>query len=384
MELTTKRLVLSPITEADAQNVFTEFNEAVCKYMYPKPAENISETLDFIKKMKEKFAAGTDIVFVAKLKNTNEFIGLMGLHDCNTPTPTLGIWTKMDAHGYGYGKEGMHAVIEYALNLPTTEYLIYPVDRRNCPSRNIPQSKGGIIVDRYHEHSTSGFPLEIIEYRIHRGETPVAELKKPLIVFQGDSITDCDRKKMNPEDLGNGYVKMMATYFPDAIIRNQGISGHRSADILARWDEETLSIKPDMVCILMGINDIWHHYKFGKPLGKREFENNLKTILKKTIQALPDTKILLMDPFVYPIGEYESSWQKDLDSEISVVKELAREYADYYIPLQENFDTLAQSHAMSAILGDGVHPTEFGHKIIAEALLHSVSKFVTEFYEKQK
>jgi lysophospholipase L1-like esterase/RimJ/RimL family protein N-acetyltransferase len=383
MEIITNKLKLIPIDESYTNVIFREFNDKVCKYMYPKPAENLLETKNFIDSSIKKYIDGTDIVFVIILIETNEFIGCVGLHHINTTTPELGIWTKISSHGNGYGYEAILRVIDYANNNYTIEYFIYPVDRRNYPSRRIPERLNGHIVNCYNKNSSSGFPLEIIEYRIslHKTIEP-PNFIKPIIVFQGDSITDCNRNRDDHNSLGEGYVKILANYLPDAKIINQGISGHRSAELLSRWQDETLSTKPDLISILIGINDIWHLYKFGKKLQPDEFENNLTQILINTKKALPNTKILMIEPFAFPIGEYEPIWQADLDKEILVTRKLAEKFADYYIPMQTIINDVAQSYQMTKILGDGVHPTPLGHQLIADSLLSTMCVFIRDFKKK--
>jgi lysophospholipase L1-like esterase/RimJ/RimL family protein N-acetyltransferase len=382
MEIITKRLKLIPINEDHVQDIFKEFNSQVTKYMYPKPADTVQETIKFVTDSMAKFKYGTDIVFVATLKETNEFIGCMGIHDINTKTPALGVWTKISSHGHGYGLEGMNGIIKYAKKHLDVDYLIYPVDRRNHASRRIPEQNKGLIAKCYLEKSAMGIQLYIIEYHIPIKSLSIPRFEKPLVVFQGDSITDCGRF-YEPLQLGNGYVKLMSEYLPDATVLNHGISGHRTRELLERWERETLSLKPDMISILIGINDIWHLYKYGKLMEENEYLNNLTAILKRTKEVLPDVKIMLIDPFVFPIGEYEPTWQNDLDAEIEIVHDLAKTYADYHVPMQTILNEIAQSFSMDKVLGDGVHPTDFGHQLIAEVLLPQVCDFIREFKTKQ-
>jgi len=344
MELLTARLRLTPIDLSYVDVVYANFNPEICTYMFPKPATDKSETIAFVTKSMENYILGKEIVFVALLKDTNEFIGCMGLHHIDTSKPELGIWTKASVHGNGYGKEGMDAIIDYAKSHYEFDCLVYPVDRRNIPSRRIPESHGGVILDRYHQTGSSGNELEIIEYHIGLKEKPAPKVKKPLIVFDGDSITDAGRNREDSNSLGEGYANFFATYFPDAIVKNLGVSGHRTRELLERWDQ-TLALKPDILSILIGINDIWHFHKFGKALEKDEYRINLEKILKQTKEQLPECKIMLVEPFVYPIGEYELPWQADLNKEIKIVGELAKKYDCVHIHMQASLDCLAQSYS---------------------------------------
>lgn len=365
MELTTERLILRPVTIDDANDMFVHFNAEVTKYMYPKPADNIFETKAYINSCLDKYRKKQEIVFIGRLKETEEFIGCFGLHQMDTKTPELGVWTKMSSHGNHYGLEGMKAVADYAKKHLDYEYLVYPVDRRNLASRNIPETLGGIIRDTYLEKGLAGNELNIIEYHIFK---KIPRKKYPVLLFQGDSITDCGRDRNKYYDLGHGYVNMLVDKLKNVIILNRGVSGNRTCDLLERWEEDTIRIAPDFLSILIGVNEVWHHYKHGKVLTPQEYKINYIKLLEEVKTKLPKTKILLIEPFVYPIGEYDPIWQNDLDEERMIVKELADKYADYFIPIQDVLDEYKKKYKMEDILRDGVHPTELGHEIISQSI----------------
>lgn len=369
MQITTERLLLNPISLNDAKDIFAHFNAEVTKYMYPKPADDISETIDFIKSSMEKYKKEEEIVFVGRLKDTNEFIGCFGLHAIHIKTPELGVWTKMEAHGHHYGLEGMKGIIDYAKTHIDYDYLVYPVDKKNAASRNIPETLGGIIRDAYIEEGLGGNTLDLIEYHIFK-ELP--KKKYPVLLFQGDSITDSNRNRKRYYDLGHGYVHMLYQELKEVIVLNRGVSGDRTCDLLDRWEEDTIKIAPDFLCILVGINEVGHHYKFGKVLTPHEFKLNYIRLLEETKKKLPNTKIMLIEPFCYPMGEYEPIWQKDLDEERNIVRELASKYADYFIPMQDVMDGYKKKYKMEEILGDGVHPTKLGYEIISELILREI------------
>jgi len=363
MELITDRLILKPVSLKDKDEIFTSFNAAVTKYMFPKPADDISETIEFIKSSIKKYEDKQEIVFVGRLKGTEEFIGVFGLHNINTKTPELGVWIKIQAHGNKYGLEAITRVTEYAYEHLDYEYLIYPVDRRNYASRNIPETLGGIVRKAYKEKGLGGNDLDLIEYWIYKEEPK--DLKYPVLLFQGDSITDGGRDRNKYYDLGHGYVSKLVDKLNHVIIVNRGISGQRTCDLLKRWEEDTIKIKPDFLSILIGINEVWHHYAFGHVLTPQEYKLNYIKLLEEVKTKLPETKILLIEPFCYPIGAYDPKWQKDLDEERKIVRELADRYADYFIPMQDVLDEYKKKYKMEEILYDGVHPTDLGHEIIA-------------------
>lgn len=366
MELITDRLILKPVTLKDANDMFAYFTINVTTYMYPKPADDISETIEYVSSCLDRYEKKQEIVFIGRLKETNEFIGCFGLHFMHTKTPELGVWIKVLSHGHHYGLEGMTAVAKYAKENLDYDYLIYPVDKRNSPSRNIPETLGGIIRDSYLEKGLGGNELNILEYHIFK---EIPKKKYPVMLFQGDSITDSNRDRKRYYDLGHGYVRMLDEKLKEVIVLNRGVSGNRTCDLLDRWEEDTIKLEPDFLSILIGVNEVWHRYKHGKVLTPQEYKLNYIKLLEEVKTKLPKTKILLIEPFVYPIGEYDPKWQKDLDEERMIVRELASKYADYFIPMQDILDEYEKKYKMEEILGDGVHPTELGHKLIAESII---------------
>ncbi|MDG5813940.1 GNAT family N-acetyltransferase [Chitinispirillales bacterium ANBcel5] len=110
----TERLALLPIDKSWADDIFREFDHEITKYMYPKPAEKIDETYGFIESSLKELREGTTLQLVITKKDTKEFIGCAGLHKIDSHTPELGIWTKKQSHGNGYGLETITAIIQGA------------------------------------------------------------------------------------------------------------------------------------------------------------------------------------------------------------------------------------------------------------------------------
>jgi len=386
MELITKRMILKPISRENAEDIFIHFDHEVTKYMYPKPAEDLNDTLAFIDSSMSKYDHGEEIVFVAYLKETNEFIGCMGLHHLNTKTPELGIWIKKTAFGHKYGLEGIREIVEYAKTHFSYDYLIYPVDRRNFASRNIPESLGGIVKKAYNVFGMAHNELHIIEYFIYDEDQP--DTPYPTILFQGDSITDVNRNRYSLYDLGQGYVSALLDMVNNCLLVNRGISGDRTTELLMRWEKDAVAIQPELISILVGINEVWHKYKDNKFMTPQIYKDNYKKLLEEIKKKSPHTKILLIEPFCFPIGEYEESWKSDLDEEIKMVRELAKTYADYFIPMQDIFNEYAKNIEMQELLSDGVHPTELGHQMIAKEVAKIIKEFLIDFqlnyFDEQK
>jgi RimJ/RimL family protein N-acetyltransferase len=167
VEIASARLHLRPTSEVYAQVIFEEFTSAITTFMFPPPASTIEETLAFLRGARAGIAAGTELEVVVLRKPEDEFIGHGGLHHVDSTTPELGIWIKESAHGQGYGREAVTALCDWAVTHLDFDYLKYPVDRRNLPSRRIPELLGGVVEAKYQMMNASGNRLDLLEYRIH-------------------------------------------------------------------------------------------------------------------------------------------------------------------------------------------------------------------------
>jgi ribosomal-protein-alanine N-acetyltransferase len=140
--------------------------------MFPKPARRLEETREFIDKSREATEAGANLQLTISLKATGEFLGCFGLHGYESVrVPELGIWIKQQAHGHGYGKEAVLALVYWAVEHLDVSGFVYPVDRRNAASRRIPEALGGSIVSATMTTGLGGNRLEMVTYRIDASQT---------------------------------------------------------------------------------------------------------------------------------------------------------------------------------------------------------------------
>lgn len=202
--------------------------------------------------------------------------------------------------------------------------------------------------------------------------------KEDCILFIGDSVTDAGRNRSNSEDLGLGFSNMIDLYlranYPDAQFKvlNRGIGGNQIHHLEDRWQSDCLSLKPDVVTILVGINDTWHYEKsatFGSPERKKEFEISYRSLLRQLLET-EVRQIILMEPFLLPFTGEKDFWRKDLNDKITVVNQLAIEFSLPLIPLDRLLNTLAEKNGCELYTRpDGVHPTSVGHYEIAKTWL---------------
>jgi lysophospholipase L1-like esterase len=191
------------------------------------------------------------------------------------------------------------------------------------------------------------------------------------ILFIGDSITDCGRSRENPGLLGNGYAMMTAARllvkYPEQNLSfcNYGISGNRIRDLKARWAEDCIRQKPDILSILIGVNDTWRRYDRNDPTETAVFADDFRHVLKQTKDEL-GCQIIVLEPFVLPVPADRKKWREDIDPKINAARELALEYADAYVPLDGIFAAVSCRQKPAYWAADGVHPTIAGHMLIAE------------------
>ena len=162
-----ERIRLKTISNKFDGDIFREFTDEITTYMLPSTSANIEETQNFIATSRQDVEAGYNLQFVVVSKTTEEFLGNCGLHgQGKVRMPELGIWLKKDAHGKGYGREAVYTLVNWSKNNIDLDYFIYPVDRRNTPSRKIPESLGGQIFEDYKVKTPTGKILDLVVYKI--------------------------------------------------------------------------------------------------------------------------------------------------------------------------------------------------------------------------
>ncbi len=198
------------------------------------------------------------------------------------------------------------------------------------------------------------------------------------ILFQGDSITDAGRDRNDPTNLGNGYPKYAAALIrarhPDVDFTfwDLGISGNRAENLRDRWQDDCIAYDPDLVSILIGVNDTWHRAAEGNWMPHDYFEECYRYCLEE-IKTKTHAKILILEQFIVPTGALANG-RADLDAKIQVTRKLAREYADAFIPLDGLIAQASIGVNPALWAADGVHPTAAGAQLIADYYADAVDK----------
>jgi lysophospholipase L1-like esterase len=198
--------------------------------------------------------------------------------------------------------------------------------------------------------------------------------KGAVILFQGDSITDEGRKYdvLGPNDnkgLGNGYAAMISGQLllahPGSELKcyNRGISGNKIPDLAARWQQDAVALKPDILSIMIGVNDLWHTLAFGKKYKGtiKDYEAGYRTLIERSQNDIPGVRVVICEPFT----TRTSDEFKLLGMYRDVARKLADEMKLTFIPFQSLFDKASKSAPAEFWLWDGIHPSAAGHAIMA-------------------
>lgn len=204
--------------------------------------------------------------------------------------------------------------------------------------------------------------------------------KNTLILFTGDSITDGNRYKKKSQEwdlnhqIGHSYAYiingLLGSLYPDRnfSFKNRGISGNRIIDLYARINGDLLDLKPDILSILVGVNDGPIDLNAFKPTPSERFEQLYRMFLTEIQANLPECKIVLMEPFICNAGKLRENfeeWEDCIYKYAAIVKKLSKEFNTIFIPLQEKFNQACLNKKAEYWSWDGIHPTENGHGLIA-------------------
>ena len=204
-----------------------------------------------------------------------------------------------------------------------------------------------------------------------------------VVLFQGDSITDAgrDRGVAGPNvaaGLGTGYPLLIAARAlaeqpaRDLQFYNRGVSGNTVPDLQARWQADTLDLKPDVVSILIGVNDYWHTLMGTYKGTVDDYEAGYTALLRDTAAALPRAQLVVLEPFVLRCGVVTDAWFPEFDRRRAAAARVARGAHAIFVGLQERFDRLSRQATPQHWSSDGVHPTPAGHTVIEQAWLQAV------------
>jgi lysophospholipase L1-like esterase len=213
--------------------------------------------------------------------------------------------------------------------------------------------------------------LLFLAAQLHAAEPIAAFTPGARILFQGDSITDGNRgRSADPNHiLGHGYAFIIAAKYGAAFaplnleFMNRGVSGNTVLELQKRWSADTLELKPDVLSVLIGINDQSH----GVPLEK--YEQIYDELLIQAEAANPKLRLVLCEPFTLPVGKRKEDWENwraGVQARREVVARLAEKHHAALVHFQKVFDEACKSAPAEHWIWDGVHPTYSGHQLMAD------------------
>ena len=221
------------------------------------------------------------------------------------------------------------------------------------------------------------------------GPTDLENLPLPdeaVILFQGDSITDAGRDKSEESPntssgLGSGYAFLASTELlgthpaKNLACYNRGISGNKVFQLAERWEADCLALKPDILSILIGVNDFWHTLDLNYGGTAKTYEEDFRRLLKRTKKVLPDTKLIIGEPFALSGGSaVNDAWHANFPKYRKAAKAIAKDFGAAFIPYQNIFDAASKEVSATYWSQDGVHPTLAGSHLMAKAWLETVKR----------
>jgi lysophospholipase L1-like esterase len=202
------------------------------------------------------------------------------------------------------------------------------------------------------------------------------------ILFQGDSITDAWRRRefYYPNDspgMGLGYVHQAVSElvgkYPHRNLRcyNRGVGGDKVHQLAKRWQDDCLQLQPDVLSILIGVNDFWHTLSHNYKGTVATYEGDFRKLLDRTKEKLPNVQLIIAEPFVVKGGTAitEKDWFPAFSAYQEAAKKVASDYKAHFIPLQSIFDEALSKADVAYWCPDGVHPSLAGNYLMAQAWL---------------
>jgi len=212
---------------------------------------------------------------------------------------------------------------------------------------------------------------------------PLANSTNLKILFQGDSITDGNRSRNNDWNhvMGHGYQYIISSKLwyehPERKFHffNRGVSGNKVSDLAGRWQTDTLDIKPDILSVLIGVNDSNEAINNNPAYTKESYNQGYRDLLYRAQAGNPHLKFVICEPFLLPVGQVKNNWERwseEVQSRQIVARDIAREFKAVFVPFQSAFNEALKRAPADYWIWDGIHPMPAGHELMARTWLKSV------------
>lgn len=195
--------------------------------------------------------------------------------------------------------------------------------------------------------------------------------KNSLVLFQGDSVTDCHRDRSDYYSLGDSYVNILNEIFKQNNIKvlNRAISGNRVDHLLERFDNDFKALKPDYLFLLIGVNDTWHNYPNCK--NNEVFYQELDLLFSK-IKNEMNCEVVILEPFIIGTIEEITCMRIDLLKKVEIIRKLAGKYQYELITFENRFAEAMVNDDETLYSIEGIHPKEKGYQLMAETILSKI------------
>ena len=224
-----------------------------------------------------------------------------------------------------------------------------------------------------------------------RAETRQASITKPLrdgftFLFQGDSITDGGRGRGKDWNhvMGQDYAYLISSRLwydhpkKNFHFFNRGISGNKITDLAARWQQDTLELKPDLLSILVGVNDVAAFMKGDQKHSAEQYEKEYRSLLDQTKLALPNIQLVLCEPFYLTVPNKKQDepelYSTEFEKRRQIVRRLSLEYNAIFVEFQHAFNQALQQAPAEYWIWDSIHPMPAGHEMMAREWIRQVNK----------
>ena len=209
------------------------------------------------------------------------------------------------------------------------------------------------------------------------------------ILFFGDSVTDAGRLN---DGYGKGYVNLIKNEFDmrfpnEYEIINRGVGGNKITHLMNRKEEDLFRISPDIVTILVGVNDVWFGIMKNWGTTNENYRLEYSNLIDEIKGRLPKTKIIIMEPFAFLGAKTENTPEypdrytlviNELLEKANIAKNIAKKNSIQFIKLWDVFKEANKKYPLAELFEDGIHPTLFGHSIIKDEWLKTFDRIIME------
>ena len=171
------------------------------------------------------------------------------------------------------------------------------------------------------------------------------------VAFIGDSLTD-------------GYD--LEKYYPEYLVSNRGIGGDTTFDVEGRLETSLYELKPKVVVMLIGGNNL-----------KTMFDN-YENILKGYLENLPNTKIILVS--LTAMGQKWGAEKNEIAALNNVkIKIMADKYGFDYVDLFTPLYDIEIGEIYAEYTTDGAHQTSAGYEVFTKTIEPAIEKALAEW-----